>query len=57
MINEIQHHLVHARDLAQAATQLFARADDTNDPKARDALFRTAHKLLEQADRLLEDTD
>lgn len=55
MINEIQHHLVHARDLAQTAAQLYQAGGNTNDSDARDRLARTAEKLLEQADLLLEE--
>ncbi len=56
MNNEIQHHLVHARDLAQTAAQLYQAARDANDSGVRDRLARTAEQLLNQADRLLEET-
>ncbi len=54
MNNEIQHHLVHARDLAQTAAQLYHAAQEMNDSDARDGMKRTAGKLLEQANHLLE---
>lgn len=56
MINEIQHHLVHARDLAQTAAQLYQTAQTMPNSIGRDRMMKSASKLLKEADRLLEET-